>query len=71
MIKATEQSSKTYRRCACKKYYVQVFLFDFFTFIQTYIHTYHSRVIPEGVAEVSQIFLQETNVLPKLFDKIV
>jgi hypothetical protein len=23
----------------------------------TYIHTYHSRFIPEGVAEVSQIFL--------------
>jgi hypothetical protein len=24
-----------------------------------YIHTYHSRFIPEGVAEVSQIFLQD------------
>jgi hypothetical protein len=32
----------------------------------TYIHTYHSRVIPEGVAEVSQIFLRDTHVLPKL-----
>jgi hypothetical protein len=30
------------------------------------IHTYHSRFIPEGVAEVSQIFLQDTHVLPKL-----
>jgi hypothetical protein len=30
----------------------------------TYIHTYHSRFIPEGVAEVSQIFLRD--VLPKL-----
>jgi hypothetical protein len=32
-----------------------------------YIHTYYSRVIPEGVAEASQIFLQDTHVLPKLF----
>jgi hypothetical protein len=31
-----------------------------------YIHTYHSRFIPEGVAEVSQIFLRDTHVLPKL-----
>jgi hypothetical protein len=31
----------------------------------TYIHTYHSRFIPKGVAEVSQIFLQDTHVLPK------
>jgi hypothetical protein len=30
------------------------------------IHTYHSRFIPEGVAEVSQLFLQDTHVLPKL-----
>jgi hypothetical protein len=28
-----------------------------------YIHTYHS--IPEGVAEASQMFLQDTHVLPK------
>jgi hypothetical protein len=34
--------------------------------IITYIHTYHSRFIPEGVAEVSQIFLRDTHVLPKL-----
>jgi hypothetical protein len=32
----------------------------------TYIHTYHSRFIPEGVADVSQIFLRDTHVLPKL-----
>jgi hypothetical protein len=32
----------------------------------THIHTYHSRFIPEGVAEVSQIFLRDTHVLPKL-----
>jgi hypothetical protein len=30
------------------------------------IHTYHSRFIPEGVAEVSQIFFRDTHVLPKL-----
>jgi hypothetical protein len=30
-----------------------------------YIHTYHLRFIPEGVAEVSQIFLRDTHVLPK------
>jgi hypothetical protein len=29
-------------------------------------HTYHSRFIPEGVAEVSQILLRDTHVLPKL-----
>jgi hypothetical protein len=31
----------------------------------SYIPTYHSRFIPEGVAEVSQIFLRDTHVLPK------
>jgi hypothetical protein len=31
-----------------------------------YIHTYHSRFIPEGRAEVSQIFLRDTHDLPKL-----
>jgi hypothetical protein len=30
------------------------------------LHKYHSRFIPEGVAEVSQIFRQDTHVLPKL-----
>jgi hypothetical protein len=35
--------------------------------LQTYIHTYHSRFIPVGVAEVSQIFLWDTHVLPKLY----
>jgi fructose-1,6-bisphosphatase len=34
--------------------------------IKTYIHTYHLRFIPEMVAEVSQIFLRDTHVLPKL-----
>jgi hypothetical protein len=33
----------------------------------TYIHTYQSRFIPEGIAEASQIFLRDTHVLPKLF----
>jgi hypothetical protein len=30
-----------------------------------YIHTYHSRFIPEGVAQVSQIFLRDAHFLPK------
>jgi hypothetical protein len=34
--------------------------------VHIYIHTYHSRFIPEGVAEVSQISLRDTHVLPKL-----
>jgi hypothetical protein len=36
--------------------------FGFMTNI--YINTYHSRFIPEEVAEVSQIFLRATYVLP-------
>jgi hypothetical protein len=31
----------------------------------TYIHTYHIRFVPEGVAEASQIFLRDTHVLLK------
>jgi hypothetical protein len=31
-----------------------------------YIHTYHSLLISEGVAELSQIFFRDTHVLPKL-----
>jgi hypothetical protein len=31
------------------------------------IHTYHSRFIPDGVAETSQLLLQDAQVLPKLF----
>jgi hypothetical protein len=34
--------------------------------MHSYIHTYYSRFIPEEVAEVSQIFLRDTHVLPKL-----
>jgi hypothetical protein len=30
------------------------------------LHTYHSCLIAEGVAEVSQIFLQDAHVLLKL-----
>jgi hypothetical protein len=33
------------------------------TYTYSYINT--TRFIPEGVAEVSQIFLRETHVLPK------
>jgi hypothetical protein len=36
--------------------------------IGTFIHTYHSRFIPKGVAEESQIFLRETQILPKLLN---
>jgi hypothetical protein len=35
-----------------------------FTF---HTYTYHSRFIPKGVAETSQIFLRDAQVLPKLF----
>jgi hypothetical protein len=35
------------------------------------MHTYHSRLIPEGAAEASQIFLQDAHFLLKLlsFDR--
>jgi hypothetical protein len=32
----------------------------------SYIHTYHSRYIPEAVAKVFQILLRDAHVLPKL-----
>jgi hypothetical protein len=38
-----------------------------FHFDGHYIHTYHSRFIPEWVAEASQKFLRNTHVLPTLF----
>jgi hypothetical protein len=31
--------------------------------IHTYIHTYHSRFVPEGVAETSQILLLLSEVM--------
>jgi hypothetical protein len=36
--------------------------------VHTYIHihTYQTRFIPEGLAEVSQIFLRDTHVLPAM-----
>jgi hypothetical protein len=37
----------------------------YFIFLKN-LHTYHSRFIPEGIAEVSQIFLRDTRVLSKL-----
>jgi hypothetical protein len=40
---------------------------NFFILNITYIHTYHSRFIPEEVAEASHTFLRDTHVLPKLF----
>jgi hypothetical protein len=35
--------------------------------LHTYIHTYHSRFIPEGVAEASQIFLRHAHVIPIIY----
>jgi hypothetical protein len=37
-----------------------------FSNLHTYI-TYHSRFIPKGEAEASQMFLRDAHVLPKLF----
>jgi hypothetical protein len=34
--------------------------------VNIYIHTYHSRFVPEGVEEVSQIYPLDIHVLPKL-----
>jgi hypothetical protein len=31
-----------------------------------YIHTYHPRLIPKGVAEAFQILLRDAHVFPKL-----
>jgi hypothetical protein len=36
------------------------------TLLGLQLYTHHSRFIPEEVAEVSQIFLRDTHVLPKL-----
>jgi hypothetical protein len=33
--------------------------------VEGYIHTYHSRFIPEGVAEASEIFLWDAHILSK------
>jgi hypothetical protein len=30
------------------------------------IHTYHSRFIPEGLAEASQMFFRDAHILTKL-----
>jgi hypothetical protein len=35
-------------------------------YIYILVHKYHSRFIPEEAAEVSQIFLRYTQVLPNL-----
>jgi hypothetical protein len=52
--------------CCCIIYWKETLSFRTFNTLYTYIHTYHSRFIPEGVAEVPQIFLRDTHVLPKL-----
>jgi hypothetical protein len=48
---------------------IQVFKFSLLNnvfHIRTYIHTYHSRFIPEGAAEASQTLLRDTHALPEL-----
>jgi hypothetical protein len=39
----------------------------FYLLLYIRVHTYHSRFIPKGVAEASQIFFRDAHVLPKLF----
>jgi hypothetical protein len=39
---------------------------DLFLHTYTSIHTYRSRLIPDGVTEASQILLRDAHVLPKL-----
>jgi hypothetical protein len=43
-------------------------LFQLETYVKqmTYMHSYHSRFIPQGVAEASRIFLRDAHFLPKL-----
>jgi hypothetical protein len=38
--------------------------------IEKYMHIYHSRFIPEGVAEASQIFFRGALVIPKLLSYV-
>jgi hypothetical protein len=47
-------------------YYLIVIWVPTYLYDHTFIHTYHSRFIPKGVAEASQIFLRNNHVLPKL-----
>jgi hypothetical protein len=39
--------------------------------LRSYKHTYHSRFIPKGVAEASQILLRDAHVLPKLLSCVI
>jgi hypothetical protein len=48
----------------CVTIYKESWCFNSETLIRL-IHAYHSRLIPKGVAEASQIFLQDAHVLPK------
>jgi hypothetical protein len=48
------QTSKT------KYYYIYYNIYNYHIYI--IIHTYHSRYIPQGVAEASQIFLRHVHV---------
>jgi hypothetical protein len=41
--------------------HLEIFVENFRTFYNMLIHIYNSRFIPEGVAEASQIFLQDAH----------
>jgi hypothetical protein len=48
------------------KFKCNIFLFLSVTVFMARLSIYHSRFIPVGVAEASQIFLRDVHVLPKL-----
>jgi hypothetical protein len=50
----------------CAQVFCGIFYVYTRSLLHTYINTYHSRFILEGVAEASQIFLRDAHVLPKL-----
>jgi hypothetical protein len=47
------------------KFKCNIFLFLSVTVFMARLSTYHLRLIPEGLAEASQIFLRDAQVLPK------
>jgi hypothetical protein len=57
--------AKPERDISQKILWLQYAVRDVFINIMFIIHTFHSRFIPEGVAEVSQIFLRDTHAIPK------
>jgi hypothetical protein len=47
------------------QFHIYYLFVDFYEIFIKNVLTYHLRFIPEEVAEVSQIFLRDTHVLPK------